>query len=249
MTLFASVSLGSPVLETSVEWAPEVTVSLEQQTTACGDALDLTVWATGDDLDGFEEGLDADETVARWVSVGGTGSRSLYRTRLTEEASASLDYHDWTDGQAVLLSAERDGVGWKVDGYYPDRSVLKQLAAGCEANGVQFELLEVADSNDLRDTQQFGLSNVQAETLLTALDRGYYAVPRQVNLEELAAPLDVSHQAVSERLRRGVGSLIRNTVATQWQDGTDSDVSDPPVGTSPGEPTISRSVGVDTKIS
>jgi hypothetical protein len=244
MTLFASVSLDSPVLETSIERAAEVDVTLEQQTTI-DSAHDLTIWAGGDDLDTFEDGLDADETVSRWVAVGGTDTRKLYRTRLTDEASSSINYHHWTDGKAVFLSAGRDVGGWTVDAYFPERSVLQQFAAGCEANGVQFDLLEVSDADDLQDTQQFGLSDVQADTLLTALDRGYYSVPRQVNLEELAAPLDVSHQAVSERLRRGVGSLIENTVAEQLEDGTVSDADDvSSTGGEPQDPTLSRPVGL-----
>jgi hypothetical protein len=232
------------VLETSIERAADVDVTLHQQTTVDG-ALDLTLWAGGDDLDTFEDGLDVDETVSRWVAIGGTDTRKLYRTRLTETASSCMDFHGWTDGKGVFLSAEREVGRWTVEAYLPDRSVLQQFAAGCEANGVQFDLLEVSDADELQDTQQFGLSNVQADTLLTALDRGYYSVPRQVNLEELAAPLDVSHQAVSERLRRGICSLIENTVAEQLEDQptaeTDGDSS---TGRALQDPTLARPVGI-----
>jgi hypothetical protein len=246
VTLFASVSLDAPVLETSLERAPEATVTLKQQTPTEDGSIDLTLWAGGDDLDAFERGLDADGTVARWVAVGGTDERKLYRTRLSETASSSLNYHRWTDGQAVFLSVEREVGRWTVDAYFPDRSVLQQFEAGCEASGVQFDLLEVAESDGLQDTQQFGLTQVQAETLLTALDRGYYSIPRQVNLEELAAPLDVSHQAVSERLRRGVGSLIETTVAEQSEAGTESDASEAPSSErAPEYQTIARPVGLE----
>lgn len=245
MTLFASVSLDSPVLETSIERAADVDVTLKQQTPTADGALDLTLWASGDDVETFEDGLDADETVSRWVAIGGGDTRTLYRTRLTEEASSSMNYHCWTDGKAVVLSAEREVGRWTIDAYFPERSVLQQFAAGCEANGVHFDLLEVSDSDDLQDTQQFGLSDVQAETLLTALERGYYSVPREVNLEELAAPLDVSHQAVSERLRRGVGSLIETTVAEQFEDGTESGVDDvASTEKTPQDPTLARPVGL-----
>jgi hypothetical protein len=248
MTLFASVSLDSPVLETSIERATAVDVTLEQQTTL-DSALDLTLWAGGDDLDRFEDGLDADETVSRWVVVGGSDTRKLYRTRLTEAASSSINYHRWTDGKAVFLSAEREVGGWTVEAYFPDRSVLQQFEASCKANGVQFDLLKLSNSDGLQDTQQFGLSDVQAETLLTALERGYYSVPRQVNLGELAAPLDVSHQAVSERLRRGVGSLIGSTVATQLEGRTESETDDvSSTGGTAQDPTLSRPIGVGLEV-
>jgi len=245
MTLFASVSLDSPVLETSIERANDVDVTLKQQTPTAEESLDLTLWASGNDLDSFEDVLDADETVSRWVPIGGAETRTLYRIRLSKEASSTINYHCWTDGKAVFLSAEREVNRWTIDAYFPDRSVLRQFASNCEANGVHFDLLEVSDSDELQDTRQFGLSNVQAETLLTAFERGYYSVPRKVNLEELAAPLDVSHQAVSERLRRGVGSLIETTVAERYEDGTESDVEDgSSTGKTPQDPTLARPVGL-----
>lgn len=245
MTLFVRVRIDSRVLDTSVERAPEATVTLEQQTTSADGSLDLTLWASGEELGRFEDGLDADETVSRWTAIGGTETRRLYRTRLTERASPSIDYHGWTDGEAVFVSAERDAGGWLVEGYFPRRSVLQALATGCESNDVQFDLLEVSDTDRLQDTQQFGLSDMQSETLLTALERGYYSVPREVKLEELAAPLDVSHQAVSERLRRGVGSLIQHTVAKQCKNGSASSSGASPVGGhSSAEPTLARPIGL-----
>ncbi|WP_435074422.1 helix-turn-helix domain-containing protein [Halorubrum sp. HHNYT27] len=245
MTLFARVFLDSPVLETSIERAAAVDITLEQQT-AIDSALDLTLWAGSDDLDAFENGLDADETVSRWVAVGGTDTRKLYQIRLTAEASSSIDYHRWTDGQAVFLSADREVRGWTVEAYFPERSVLRQFATASESNGVQFDLLEVSELKQLQDTQQFGLSEIQAQTLLTALARGYYSVPRKVNLEELAEPLGVSHQAVSERLRRGVGSLIESTAAAQFADGTKADAEGASsTGYTSQNPTLSRSVGLN----
>lgn len=226
MTLFASVSIDSPVLETSVDPDDELSVTLEQQTMTTDGSLDLTVWGTSTHLGAFEERLDGDETVSEWISIGGTDTRALYRIRLTDEASSTFNYNDWTDGKAVVVSAERTSGRWTIDAYLPDRSVLKQFAAGAESSGVQFDLHEVFESDQLQNTQQFGLSDLQAETLLTALDQGYYAVPRKINLQELAEPFDVSHQAVSERLRRGVNSLINATIANQRNDGIPVDTGD-----------------------
>ncbi|MBV0902981.1 helix-turn-helix domain-containing protein [Haloarcula salina] len=213
MTLIASVRLASPALETSARRTPGSTVRVEQQVPTADGALDLTLWSTADDPLEFECGLDDDGTVDRWTSIGGAGDRALYRVRLTAAASATFRYERWSDGRAVFLSADRGQTGWTVNAYVPDRSVLQQIASGCEDNDVQFELVRVAEVDQLTGMQQYGLSDVQAETLTEALDRGYYTIPREVSLGELAQPLDVSHQAVSERLRRGICSLLENTVA------------------------------------
>ncbi|MFC7008889.1 helix-turn-helix domain-containing protein [Halalkalicoccus salilacus] len=43
---------------------------------------------------------------------------------------------------------------------------------------------------------------------------GYYDVPRTVTLTELANKLDISHQALSERLRRAHANLIDRTISS-----------------------------------
>ena len=45
-----------------------------------------------------------------------------------------------------------------------------------------------------------------------AVDMGYFSVPREAATEDLAERLDVSHQAVSERLRRGTKALVTATI-------------------------------------
>ncbi|WP_227379031.1 helix-turn-helix domain-containing protein [Haladaptatus halobius] len=59
---------------------------------------------------------------------------------------------------------------------------------------------------------QFGLTESQHETFVEAYERGYYTIPRKIDGGDLAAGLDISHQVLSERLRRGVRNFIENTV-------------------------------------
>lgn len=213
MSLFVTLRLELPVLETALECASDVEVTIEDQTRTRDGAVDLTVWATGGDREAFETGLEDDGTVARWIRMGEADSRTLYRTRLTERASSAVDYEDWTDGEAVFVSSTRTIDGWNVQAFVNDRSVLQEFAKGCEANGVSYDLLRVSEVDRIEDARRFGLTDLQSETLLTAYEEGFYTVPRTVTLEELAEPLDVSHQALSERLRRGVDTLITNTIA------------------------------------
>ena len=50
------------------------------------------------------------------------------------------------------------------------------------------------------------------EALVLAVERGYYDIPRQCTTAQLAAVLGVSDQAVSERLRRGIATLVEGTL-------------------------------------
>lgn len=216
VTLHTTMRLDSPALETSVGHAPCTETSVEQRTMAADGTLDVTLRARGSELDAFENGLEADETVSRWIHVGGSETARLYRIRLTERASATMDIDGWVNGRAVFPRVERQERRWVVDAFVPEREVIRQFERNCRANDVRFDLVRVSEADDVDETGEFGLTQLQTQTLLEAFDRGYYTVPRETNLQQVAQPLDVSHQALSERLRRGVGSLIENTIVTQW---------------------------------
>ncbi|MFB9808291.1 helix-turn-helix domain-containing protein [Haladaptatus pallidirubidus] len=47
---------------------------------------------------------------------------------------------------------------------------------------------------------------------MAALESGYYDIPRGISGEELSDDLGISHQALSERLRRAYKNLISNAL-------------------------------------
>ena len=63
----------------------------------------------------------------------------------------------------------------------------------------------------LEETQH-NLTEQQYDTLTRAVEQGYYDVPREMNAKELADELDISHQALSERFRRGTKNLVNSTL-------------------------------------
>jgi predicted DNA binding protein len=58
----------------------------------------------------------------------------------------------------------------------------------------------------------YGVTPLQRETLTEAVRMGYYEVPREATLEDLSEAFDVSRQAISERLSRGVAGLVEHTL-------------------------------------
>lgn len=55
------------------------------------------------------------------------------------------------------------------------------------------------------------LTRPQREALERAIDGGYFQVPRNSTIADLAADLDISDTAVSQRLRRGLSTVIRSS--------------------------------------
>ncbi|WP_418282648.1 helix-turn-helix domain-containing protein [Halorubrum sp. DTA98] len=71
------------------------------------------------------------------------------------------------------------------------------------------------------------LTGVQRETLIRAVEAGYYATPRATSLDRLANEFDVSKSAISQRLRKAEATLARRVVseiAPERSVGTDADV-------------------------
>ncbi|WP_281195082.1 helix-turn-helix domain-containing protein [Halorubrum sp. F4] len=56
------------------------------------------------------------------------------------------------------------------------------------------------------------MTAVQRQTLLRAVEAGYYSDPREATLTDLAAEFDVSKSAVSQRLRGAETTIVRRVV-------------------------------------
>ena len=67
------------------------------------------------------------------------------------------------------------------------------------------------------------LPRKQAETLRLALETGYFDVPRDVTLQDLADELGVSDQTVSERLRRGIATVVDDALEDELDERLDDD--------------------------
>lgn len=74
-----------------------------------------------------------------------------------------------------------------------------------DASGLRYELLSVVH----RDESDEGpLTDRQLECLTTAWQMGYFEVPREVTLAEVADALDVDTSTVSETIRRGTARVL-----------------------------------------
>ncbi|MGM0590036.1 MAG: helix-turn-helix domain-containing protein [Halobacteriota archaeon] len=81
----------------------------------------------------------------------------------------------------------------------------------CEDHGLAFDIESIREL-DGEPAGRYGLTSDQYDALVTAFERGFFQVPREVTLEDLAGELDISHQALSERLRRGTDALVEDTL-------------------------------------
>lgn len=82
---------------------------------------------------------------------------------------------------------------------------LSELGDRLEDRGVDFELEEV--TNDERDDERV-LTPRQREFVGAAVEHGYYRVPRDITLTELAGEMDVGKASASDTLARAESRIV-----------------------------------------
>ncbi|WP_440765996.1 helix-turn-helix domain-containing protein [Natronorubrum sp. DTA7] len=85
------------------------------------------------------------------------------------------------------------------------REELEQLRTTLEAAGVAFELQSVVSTTDSGAL----LTDRQRELLEAAIREGYFEIPRECTLAELAETLEIDKATASTTLRRGEAALVK----------------------------------------
>ncbi|WP_336345468.1 helix-turn-helix domain-containing protein [Halalkalicoccus ordinarius] len=175
------------------------------------------VRATGDeralaDLDGL---LETDPTLESVECIAAMNESRVYRTRWIESIETAVDLI--LEAGTTVLEANTVDDQWRLRALFPDRESLSQTYERCEEHGLSMTVDRIYGFDD-DSHQQFGLTGQQRETMLAALEHGYYDVPRESSLTDLAETLDISHQALSERLRRGHGNLVKHALGASDDD-------------------------------
>lgn len=207
MSPCATVSLGVEQfrLTEALRGSPPIKVEFERVVPLDGRVMPY-LWVTGVGTDEGLERLRADPDVVEG-------------RMLAEGHDGLLAGVDWRDGHPLLdaLSAANatclKGVGgpdgWQLSLRFPTRDCLANCYRDCSRDGVDLTVDRIhATSWSAEGGHDTVLTDLQRETLTTALERGYFAVPRSTTLQELAVEFDVSDTAVSQRIRRGIARLL-----------------------------------------
>jgi predicted DNA binding protein len=167
------------------------------------------VWVTGNDRDRIKAALERDASVENLELLSELDGEWLYRMDWIDQIQAVIQI--LVEEEGSILAAFGDESGWQLRVLFSDRDSLSRTYEYCREAGLTLNIRSIYELDDGREGR-FGLTEEQQKTLETAFKRGYFDVPRGVTLTDLAGELGISHQALSERLRRGEKSVLKNTV-------------------------------------
>ncbi|WP_229770499.1 helix-turn-helix domain-containing protein [Halorhabdus sp. CBA1104] len=154
------------------------------------------------------------------------GSMQLVNTHDAEtlyalewEPPAESLFQTMTEMGAALLGATGSADRWAIELRFPSHDALSGFQEYYLDRGIPVSIEKIYNPTKPDAGPWYGLTAVQRETLTHAVESGYYSLPREISTQELAAEFDISDQATTERLRRGIATLVDNTLLAAETEG------------------------------
>lgn len=213
---------GSP-LQTAISEDESVEIEIQSAAAHQGIVPPLTrLHAPVASIETIESSFTADPAISSYQCLT-DGSDTTEATSIPDAHATEqrLYYIEWVDDRSVLgqlvertgivTSATLDAGGWQVTLTFPTREELSTAYEIWKTNHWRIYVDRIVDDAE-KLTGTTGLTDEQHRAIERAVEMGYYEIPRQITLKELAVELDISHQALSELLRRANRNLIIETI-------------------------------------
>ncbi|RBI62439.1 hypothetical protein DMJ13_11280 [halophilic archaeon] len=204
-----SIPADAFALEAALSTAPAMTVEADRLASHSPKEVFPFLWATGGDFDRFSYALNADSTVTAANIVEETDNEALYRLEWSE-AFCDL-VHDMIDHHAAIVQASAHGDQWNLRIRFAEEEMVSSFQSHFQETGHTFEVNHLSYPSAPRQ-REFGLTEAQYEALVTAVQAGYFTIPRTASVDDIGETLGISANAVSQRIRRGCETLIQSAL-------------------------------------
>ncbi|WP_368411811.1 helix-turn-helix domain-containing protein [Haladaptatus halobius] len=202
-------------LQTTLERIPEVEFEVERVVAHETGKVMPYIWATADPehADDLRAALEDDPTTGGVELLVEADGEWLYRMEWVGQTQFVV--HILVDEKGTIVGATGKEGEWRLQIMFPDRDSLGETYDFCEVNDIPIEIEQIYRMDQSPRRGQYSLTEEQYETLVAAFERGYYDIPRGISGDQLSDELGISHQALSERLRRAYKNLISNALVVR----------------------------------
>lgn len=184
---------------------PEITIELERLV-PLHDGIIPLFWVDGATLADLTVTIEKDplsEEVRHLTEMNG---RHLFEVKWSPEVDALVD--PLIESGAEVLRAEGTVDRWEFRLQFRNRAQLATFRELCQDNEVDMHLNAFYNPAVPVKKTDDGLTDEQYDIIDTAYQQGYWEIPREITLDELAALIGISSNAASQRLRRGLTMLV-----------------------------------------
>lgn len=197
---------------------PEIRIQLSRLIPT-GDSVIPYFWAADESVAAIEERLQVESDIESFEVIDRTDGEALIRVRWGRNIDGIIEA--MREADASILEAEGGAGRWRFQVRFDEHEALSEFFRDCRTHGLEITLETVHNPGSYRPpTLELDLTDAQRETLTLALERSYFDVPRRTNLVELSEQLEISDSAVSQRLRRGVATVMMADESLRPEDDT-----------------------------
>jgi predicted DNA binding protein len=189
--------------------SPDIEFEIERIIETGTEAAMPLVWVRGAAHETVENVFENDPSVRDIELLSAFDDEQLYRMEWVTEVDLVLQM--LTNSEATITDAYGTDGRWHLRVLYPDRDSLSKTTDFRDDEGLTFDITAIRELEG-EPAGRYGLTTEQFESLEAAFEAGYYEVPRDVDQSELAEQMGISHQALSERLRRATGALVEDAL-------------------------------------
>jgi hypothetical protein len=198
-------------LAVTFDATPDATIELERLIPTVEKPLPF-FWIETDDPEGVRVSIRDRSAVSDLVEIEQFDDGVLFE--VVWNTSVPGVVQGIVESDLTLLSATCSSDRWRFQFRGPGGDDIVVFQEYCRDNDVVVTLHRLLTTAEFR-TERAGLvTSKQRETLILALEEGYFDTPRRTSLAELGTMLGVSRQAVASRLRRGHRNLVFDTYLT-----------------------------------
>lgn len=198
-----------------LEDVPEAAIELER-IVPLQEAIIPLFWVSGTDPDTIEATLRAEPKVETVEQLTTTDDETLFEVHWGPDIDGMVQA--LVDTRAKILEATGTAETWDFRLRFDAHEDLSAFNVALTEDGIPITLRHIYNPSPPA-AEGSRLSTVHRETLLNAYRHGYFEVPRRTTLTELAAIEGVSDTALSQRIRRGLDTLIEHTLLSDDQSG------------------------------
>ncbi|WP_339106315.1 helix-turn-helix domain-containing protein [Haloterrigena salinisoli] len=217
MALIGRAEVGPPPGQSALESVPDMELLFEDIRSIGDEPWKMIVWAMGDNFEKYESALTADPTIDSYDSLTKLPEKRLYRLRLSDDGQRRTIHSVSVEHDVTIIRLTATAEKEELLARFPSRDAVVNLREACLERDRRFELISLYEEKSVKNDggfeTRYGVTTRQKEALLTALENGYFNVPRETTMEETAKELGISTSALSTRFRRGQRALLLNTLA------------------------------------
>lgn len=169
------------------------------------------------DVETFEREIREDPLVERLDVLDRVDGETLYAAEWERIPESLIQGIVQTRG-AILSGRGMDG-HWRFMIRFPDHDRLHEFSEFLDDHDIHIRVDRIYTQTDhSRREHAFDVTDEQHVAVVSAVRRGYFEVPRDATLSDIADELGITRQAASERVRRGVNAILQTVLlAEEWE--------------------------------